>query len=649
MTAPLAALDSWLIRTGLRTRSGLNRVHWRLGPAAEGWMALGHETLLWAGRAAGLPYAGAGLEGAAAPPFLKPIYPAPEPLPEIPDRAESGGAGLPRLRGDPESRSWRTPPDWRGSIAEQFLFHTLHPVPALIAAHRRSGNAALLHRAEAIALRWIRECLFRERPAALWDDHITAMRSLALCELWEAERASGEPSRPARRLLPEALLRHAVRLAPEAFYRREHNHGVTQAFALLACALALPGYPRCESWTKLALERLIRQMEENVSPEGVHREHSPYYHFFVFRQLLYADRLARARGRRLPQAYRDRLAAMLAAGARLVKPDGTLVATGDGARRSPVLVDSADLEDADPAAGALLRHRLTGGRRGRAPVPRGLVAPGGGFALLEGGPESARAWHLALRLSTYPTTHIHHDALSFELYAEGDDLLVDSGGPFGYGHPLRAEYFVRTRAHNTVAVDARDQAVGPCRLRRHEQAPGVEMVDAEHELYAGVRHRRMAVFAPPRFLLVADWLIADSPHAYDWRFHLAPGLEAEREGLAVSARRPQGGPGLRLIPVIEEGLSLELTRGGEKPVEGWVCTGDLTKVPVWVARYARPARNATFVCLIVPDSGGPPRDVSGFRVADSAEGCLDASMRLDGIPLRVSVGAEGAARLEEGA
>jgi hypothetical protein len=287
---------------------------------------------------------------------------------------------------------------------------------------------------------------------------------------------------------------------------------------------------------------------------------------------------------------------------------------------------------------------------GHAPAEGALIAPRGGFVFLGGatapGARARDAWHLALRLTTFPTTHIHHDSLSFELYAEGDDLLVDSGGPYGYGHPVRDDYFVRTRAHNTVTVDGEDQGIGACRLLRTESNPELDLVDAEHELYPGVRHRRLVVFAPGRFVVIGDWLVSETTRHYEHWMHFAPGVEVTREGGTVIARRPGSGPGLRMELLGRDAPVVELIRGREQPRQGWICTGDLSMIPAWVACAAKRGARASFVTLLVPEPPGIQPVVRARLLRDPPEGTLDAEIERDGRGYSIRIDAVGPPRME---
>ena len=76
---------------------------------------------------------------------------------------------------------------------------------------------------------------------------------------------------------------HATYLMREDLWTNHSNHGYFQStglFAMVAqapCAFKQPGYIR-----KTAIERTAHYLRKAVSKDGLHLEHSPYYHAFMF-------------------------------------------------------------------------------------------------------------------------------------------------------------------------------------------------------------------------------------------------------------------------------------------------------------------------------------------------------------------------------
>jgi hypothetical protein len=611
----LARLDHWLVGATLGA-DGLARHHsWRVARGLRGGLTAAHEALWRVAARAGRAKADPALIRAA---WVAPIKDAPR----FPLRAATAvsPAATALLEGrypiDGELSvplteiSWRPPPIPRAaSPFVGLVVHSLEGIRTLVDAYRLTGRPEYLETAQLVARRWIAECLHAERSAEIWSDHITALRALTLCQLWVASKEDGGAPPPFAGELFSGLERHAVKLAHPRFHRFEHNHGVTQAYALLALGVCLAPHPDAPQWIHLGRERLEAQMRDNVSPEGVHLEHSPAYQLYVLLQFVGAARFARAHCMPLSAEFEERLRAMILCSAHMLRPDGALPALGDGNTGSPIHVVPDDLVEWAGEAVDAFTYAVSRGAAGRAPSASDVILPGGGSVFLRsdwapgGGPHGGA--FVALRLATFPTAHIHRDVLSFELFAHGADLVVDTGGPGVY--PFRA-WLKSTPAHNTVAVDGRDQAIGPARLITTQQAAGGVLIDAEHALYPGVRHRRVLVFRRSGVVLLLDHLQSTEPHDYALHLHLAPALTPVPKGLAVRCRSASGGAGLRVEALLDDGLKIDVLRGGEHAGQGWIQAGPALTLPSTVLRYRRRKGTVTFVTLLVPEPAGLSRE-----------------------------------------
>lgn len=618
----VSRLEELLASVALRADARGRRRLWRLHRAVRGGAALGQEMLLRWGRRRGRMGVDPDLAWRAQSAPVKAVlrYPAFWPAADsVSPATEALARGLCLLRDGTtvalDSVSWRRDRPGGGFDVSTELFHALHWVRELVDAYGLTRNRAYLDRGKALAERWMDECLYTERWSHVWDPHATGFRAIILCQMWAACRESEPPGSPFMRDLLAAIVRHAEKLERDRFYHADHNHGMAQAYALFMIGLLFREHRKAPAWTDLGRARLEAQMRDNVSAEGLHREHSPYYQFFVFQQFYFAYQLAQAYGLKFSPAYVERLNAMLAASAYLLKPDGSLPALGDTYRSSPILLDKHDLEEWPLDSAKEYLFSSTRGAEGTPPPATSALFPEGGVAIFRSGwgardrVEDER--FLAFRLATFGSAHIHRDVFTFELYAYGDDLIVDSAGPYEYGHPIRMGYFLSTTAHNTVVVDGADQRVGQARVLHWSTSPAVDVLVAEHENVPGVSHRRAVLFVRPSYFVILDRLEARNTHRYAQLFHLNPVLQVTLDCLAVSTANPAAGPTVKIVPLGEDGLELRLHRGAVDPRQGWVCVGPKRMVPNSVVEYQRSARTASFATVIMPERPGKPTWVRG--------------------------------------
>jgi hypothetical protein len=202
--------------------------------------------------------------------------------------------------------------------------------------------------------------------------------------------------------------------------------------------------------------------------------------------------------------------------------------------------------------------------------------------------------------------HGHADLLSVQCSIFGERCLVDAG-TYGYtAEPVWREYFRGTPAHNTITVDGANQAAprGPfgwhtrpvVTLRDWQSNAAIDLVDAEHDAYPGLTHRRRVIVLKPDVFVIVDDLVGEGDHAFELTFQFAP-IEVTL-GAAMSARAiTPGGRALWVIPVTTTSMKAEIVIGRTSPARGWVSAdyGRRAAAPalIYSARSPLPARIVT--------------------------------------------------------
>jgi heparinase II/III-like protein len=183
--------------------------------------------------------------------------------------------------------------------------------------------------------------------------------------------------------------------------------------------------------------------------------------------------------------------------------------------------------------------------------------------------------------------HGHADALSVMVRAGGSDVLVDPGTYDYFSFPAWRQYFRSTRAHNTVAVDGKDQSdqLGSFLWGRRATArclawyprDGGGKVVGEHDGYASLQdsvtcRRSLELDRETRSLSMTDEILSKGAHEVTLFFHFADHCEvrsASKGDHLFHVRFPGGSAILRLDPA----LAVTLSTGGSTPASGWMSRG----------------------------------------------------------------------------
>lgn len=180
------------------------------------------------------------------------------------------------------------------------------------------------------------------------------------------------------------------------------------------------------------------------------------------------------------------------------------------------------------------------------------ILPGVGIASLQSGNDGNRVGVSAFY--GYYVGHRHYDRLHIDLFAHRHSLMPDFGYPETASNfdPRRFGFFAHTVSHNTVMVDARNQAFDWGRLHVFDPGEFAQTLEISAESnYPGVTdlYRRTLILvdaAPDQAYLVDifrvrggrqhDWIV----HGSEAEFHTDLPLSKPREGTLAGPDVPYG-------------------------------------------------------------------------------------------------------------
>ena len=387
---------------------------------------------------------------------------------------------------------WRSPAfqrvelDALGAGTRLYGFHQHYGEDALEAA--RAGEAT---RADELIAAWI--ALHPPKPGDPWHPYVCSTRIGNWIAALTLEPSLATPE------VAESLGRQLAYVAANVEDDILGNHVIRNARALVLGGVAT-GSGRL---ARRGLELLRRELPEQVLPDGGHYERSPVYHSIVLRDLLEVEA---ATSEPFLAGPIERMRAFASA---LARPDGAPSLFNDGS------LDLAPQLNLPAPAYGVSTFPETG---------YVVVRSSGLWLAFDCGPASP----------SFLPPHAHADALSFQLWVDGEPVVIDPG-TWTYAAGPERDFLRSTRAHATVTVDGRSQ-FEPWGAFRSGPLPHVELVEAtEHEATAlvgrpsGVVHRRRIRWEDDA-ILVSDVVVGAGSHSAESRLPVAAGAQGRVEG-----------------------------------------------------------------------------------------------------------------------
>lgn len=395
-------------------------------------------------------------------------------------------------------------------------------------------------------------------------------------------------------------------------YSSANNHRIGEALALFWVGSLIPTLARAKKWKAKGWKILCQEIERQIFTDGVPREQSTRYLFFLFDLYSLAVILAKREKLLIPPILWTRLEKICEYVMVLIDEGGHLPDLGDSADGQACKLYTGNFnpyrsllttgalwfkrEDFKAWGGEMDERNFWLGypeaikayselKRDRAERGSKFFSEGGQIVLRKGrGEEEA-----VLSFDAGPigylsiTAHAHADALSFTLSLKGRPVVVDPGTYLYHDGGKWRDYFKGTRAHNTIEIDGQDQALsgGPFMwlskpetfIEKTVIGSRFDYVQAFHTGYERLtrplRHERTIFFGKKeKFWIIKDLLSSDGPHSIKQMFHFHPQchVEALRKNL-FQITMETGEPILYLK--LDPQLTVDVYCGEEAPVLGW--------------------------------------------------------------------------------
>jgi uncharacterized heparinase superfamily protein len=378
-------------------------------------------------------------------------------------------------------------------------------------------------------LRWHHQLMLRwvlENPPGQgtgWEPYPTSLRIVNWVKHALTQAPLPEPVR-------QNLAIQARWLTKRLEWHLMGNHLFANAKALLFAGLYFDG-PEAASWRAKAVSILVRELPEQILPDGGQFELSPMYHALAVEDLADIINLMTAFRATLTPTETElarncvaRLPSMLHWLNALSHPDGRISFFNDAAF--------------DIAPENALLHAYAGrlGIAGK-PAKAGLTyLADSGYARMDRG-DAVVLCDIGRIGPDYLPGHAHADTLSFEL-SIGDERVVVNSGTSVYGQSEERQRQRGTKAHSTVVVSNADSSEvwSGFRVARRAHVDQIQAanthvaltISARHDGYTrlpGGPHHTRNWRLTDTGLTVTDTL--NTKTQGEARYHLPPGVSAE--------------------------------------------------------------------------------------------------------------------------
>jgi len=497
-----------------------------------------------------------------------------------------------------------------------FRLHVMDYLYTLVNAYRQTDNLRYLKRAEELILDWISDnsdYYFLPPSDFSWGDHSTALRLTNWLYFWEEWSKSSLFTSSKMKLVLSSIVAHAERLANPKFYNYHHNHGISQDIALLSATSVFPEIGKSTEWRRLACNRLKDQINFAISPNGVHLEHSPGYHFYGLEQIQEINILLNDMNLKddFDIDLEELITKMIRYVKYIVQPNGKIATIGDTGPGNIKKFISLLEPFIDKDNG--LEYILTNGNSGSL-SDTAISFKDEGYAIIRDSngdkiPFEKSFYLFFTTAANKGRDHKHSDELSFILSYGGYDLLIDPGY-YSYKNDEYRTFIISPKAHNTITVDEKNNDGWNKTFEKFYNDSIYTLIQVSHRNFSGFECRRRLIRVRQNILIVVDEI---KPYPYndestDIGLHKFKQIFHSSRDINIQVIdhdkevwfSPQGSknPAMRIMQLGTEKTSLKIYKGSKNPIQGWSTKSHGILEPVPVIEYEQTGKNATFITAI---------------------------------------------------
>ncbi len=450
---------------------------------------------------------------------------------------------------------------------------------------------------------------FKKPNRGAWDPMSAAIRAMVLVFYLKQEERENPRNEILISLVRQAIYDHQNFLSHENNFDYDSNHGMWEAVGLIETNRVFPN----SEYMALGNERLFGLVKRSVSSKGIHKEHSPAYHFNFLQWLLeyiaYVNSLKSYSWTGMAELEKIGKA-MMEASYFMQDHHGNVPMIGD--TDESTVKNRFLIEETRDSEGVCFDKDA-------------------GFAIYKDPRDSRGKRYVIFNIQDkkpYLPHHFHNDVLAVYFNCDGEVIFSDQGR-YTYDWTAERKYFVSPAAHNVIAPPAFLEAAKASRggrglllatspwsrIASDKVVFGANVFESyrmkdtllttrrrtnrsQMRVAKSAVRRRVTIPKEKSALIVEDVVGSGSPLALIWNI----GQDVDRIEPLVSDTEGDGSShewrlitkkGKRFIMTIEVEGSLdeggplvESIRGGTEPLFGWYAPRFQVKVPSSVIKIS---------------------------------------------------------------
>ncbi len=311
-------------------------------------------------------------------------------------------------------------------------------------------------------------------------------------------------------------------LASEQFYTKNTNHGMFQDRSLILFCIYFNEYYKSKEYFQLAKYRIKSYVKYIYTTSGIHKEHSPAYHFIVSRRVLEIAKDIEPYDFEFYEYIYNLYLKTCEYATYIIKPDGKLPNIGDTEPNIDARLNYKNMYNDKNYQNHINK------KYDDITLSTNYVDIESGYAILRD-KWSEDSIYILYTACYHTSYHKHCDDLNFIIYHKGD--IITESGPYGYNYDNElCKYGYSNFAHNTLIVNDEslpriDGKYEKVKLTNYKQNDKKIEVVGINERYENTKHERTLIFDKESLEIeICDHIWSDSNKDYTFLFHLAPDI-----------------------------------------------------------------------------------------------------------------------------